>query len=190
MTHPDLNNQAERAEFEAWWEARFPSDVRDSLHADVLAFEIWQAARRAAPPALDAEGLPPRTWLGMDMLGESIYGYTAEQVRQAQRDAKALGYALGRGAAVRDYVNLGTRQRAPEGAPVGMVLVPVTPTPEMIDAFSNELQGACGSYFDWDRGGEEAYAAMLAAATQPARTSNRRSMTTAGAANRDMLDPL
>ncbi|AMG44688.1 hypothetical protein AL520_09085 [Achromobacter xylosoxidans] len=37
----------------------------------------------------------------------------------------------------------------------------------MAAAFADELGGACGSYFDWDRGGNEAYAAMLAAAPTP-----------------------
>ena len=42
-----------REAFDAWWQSRFSSDVRDSLHADVLAFEVWQAAwnRRAVPQA-------------------------------------------------------------------------------------------------------------------------------------------
>lgn len=45
-----MNNETTgRAAFEAWWQARFPADVRDSLHADELAFEIWQAARATLP---------------------------------------------------------------------------------------------------------------------------------------------
>lgn len=48
--------------------------------------------------------------------------------------------------------------------PVGWRLVPEEPTPAMAEAFAGELDGACGSFFDWDRGGDEAYRAMLAAA--------------------------
>lgn len=44
-----------RVAFEAWWQARFPADVRDSLHADELAFEIWQAARLPAVFAVAKE---------------------------------------------------------------------------------------------------------------------------------------
>lgn len=46
----------------------------------------------------------------------------------------------------------------------GWKMLPVAPTPEMVDAFADNLEGACGSFFDWSRGGDEAYAAMVSAA--------------------------
>lgn len=57
--------------------------------------------------------------------------------------------------------------------PEGYVLVPREPTPEMIEAFGGQLDGACGSYFDWECNGDLAYAALIAAAPaapEPTRT--------------------
>lgn len=72
---------------------------------------MWN--RRAAPADLDAEGLPPLPEPAIQIgncfpgLAESAVQpyFTAEQYRQGQRGAIALGYAKGRAAAVRDYIS-------------------------------------------------------------------------------------
>jgi hypothetical protein len=53
-----------------------------------------------------------------------------------------------------------------QAAPEGWMLVPMEPTDAMANAFAYELEGACGSFFEWSRGGVEGYRAMLAAAPQ------------------------
>lgn len=55
----------------------------------------------------------------------------------------------------------------PASVPQGWKLVPAEPTREMAEAFGNELEGACGSYFDWEYGGGAGYRAMLAVAPIP-----------------------
>jgi hypothetical protein len=70
-------------------------DQADAFRAGV---EIGRAAALASRPAeVDDEGLPllPKvTWLGMHAGGgDAVYGYTAEQFRQGQRDAVAADRA-------------------------------------------------------------------------------------------------
>lgn len=114
MTHPDKDNQAERAA-PCPWCGEIPDINNDAsfrltdgvkygalqccvtgpeVRTDYKDVDHWRAAavaawndRSAAPPALDAEGLPePWRSDGYAPL------YTAEQVRQAQRDAYEAGY--------------------------------------------------------------------------------------------------
>lgn len=105
MTHPDKDNQAERADFEAW--ATSQGHMIDSVLETGgrmyvsgftrRAWDVWQAAR-AASPALGAEGLPPlpQSMHSYQASSDSEFAanwkaaYTAEQVRQAQRDAVAV----------------------------------------------------------------------------------------------------
>jgi hypothetical protein len=90
------------------------SEYRGTLPGGVIAGTVNAApvAEGVALPPLDAEGLPPlpkpahEMWDDFRMRMMATDAFTAEQVRQAQREAKALGYALGRGSAVRDYVCL------------------------------------------------------------------------------------
>lgn len=67
----------------------------------------------------------------------------------------------------------GQSQAAPvaKAVPEGFALVPIVPTPEMVEAFGGQLEGASGSFFEWERGGDEGYAAMLAAAPTPQEVS-------------------
>lgn len=101
--------KAERTAFEAWASSqnwitdrdRF-GEYRYSTARD--GWEAWQAARCAAPADLDAEGLPPLQEPFTTVIdhnnaaGESTVDawielyeplYTADQVRQAQRNAIA-----------------------------------------------------------------------------------------------------
>lgn len=50
------------------------------------------------------------------------------------------------------------------GVPQGFKLLPLKQTPEMEDAFAGALEGACGCFFEWARGGDAAYQALLDAA--------------------------
>lgn len=98
MTHPDKDSQAEliaaaNAVVERWhsrdWKAPHTKEFIERLAAAV-------GAAKAAPPALDAEGLPDlpqpmrKVYERPHGLQELLY-YTAEQVRQAQRDAYEAG---------------------------------------------------------------------------------------------------
>jgi hypothetical protein len=166
---------------------------------------VYQLAARRAPPALDTEGLPPlpepvdtlAAEDGFNVIGEQGV-YTAEQVRQAMRDAVAadrrahgkrlisinedVGFQAAlvdlmcaaqnglnvtaqseRVQALTDVIDAAlARQSAPEGAPVGMALVPVEPTDEMVVAFAETWFSKVRPIDDC--GMEDCYAAMLAAA--------------------------
>lgn len=103
---------------------------RMSFDKGVTAAAEWNRRAPIAAP-IDAEGLPPlptpaarlyvqnghRRASVLPGSGDSLY--TADQVRQAQRDAKSLGYALGRGAAVREYVEGRSSPGIPDNSQAG-----------------------------------------------------------------------
>jgi len=137
--------EAKRADFEAWaldhLGQGYPLTMDEHTYEHPVtrwAFRAWQAAR-AAPPALDAEGLPELPKPVRMSADQAYLGYTAEQVRQAMRDAVAADRQA-RAAEIADLreqlaleqehlrqavENIAkmraqlARQSAPEGAPAG-----------------------------------------------------------------------
>jgi hypothetical protein len=85
----ELNLEAERenySAFKAWWTDRI-ADGDNSMHAEVFAYEIWQAARAATGAAqLDADNLPLPDYelvtITADMVGSQLAVYRDEQVRK------------------------------------------------------------------------------------------------------------
>ncbi|MGZ3349638.1 MAG: hypothetical protein ACXU89_11905 [Xanthobacteraceae bacterium] len=97
-------------------------------------------------------------------VGESYHSNEAHNMWMAWR-ASARRAALASKPPAREAA-----ERQSIDTPAGFKLVPLKPTPEMIEAFWNELEGACGSYFEWERGGDEGYTAMLNAAPAAGNT--------------------
>jgi len=93
-----VGEDAERAAFEAWAKrVGLSLDVSaiDGMfidHCTISAYDAWHAGRAA--PTLDASGLPPLpapAHRGPDGTGSYFDSWTADQVRQAQREALYQG---------------------------------------------------------------------------------------------------
>lgn len=139
---------------------------------------VYQLAARRAPPALDAEELTPieydqamqRTYIPLPGGWEIQTKGTGSSFRIAHAQSRQRWIVMDDRlhepleAMARDVRNAynAARTSAPEGAPVGMVLVPVEPTDEMVVAFAETWFSKVRPIDDC--GMEDCYAAMIAAA--------------------------
>lgn len=105
------------------------------------------------------------TWTGTQYKASDEDGLRVNQ--QAMLTRMLWAAWRDRGTLADDQLRAYGDKRAREAVPEGWKLVPVEPTETMAAAFADQLEGACGSFFEWERGGDEGYAAMLASAPTP-----------------------